>query len=350
MRRRRILMNTGKVFLGLAVTLLILEIGVRVFSPQRHFAVTVNCWDPVMGTRQRPGANGFVICPEYEIDLTINSHGLRDREYPYAKPPGTRRILSLGDSFTCGYGVQADETFSKQLEILLNDDEPDGVAWEVLNAGVGSTGTAQQLAYCEAEGYRYEPDFVVVCFFPGNDFWDNDIAGLYRLEDGRLIKQPAPRTGVRTLQRIVNLIPGYEVLFARSHLWNLMKHRVAARHFRQRTQRLSNAESWEEIMNRRDDLTYRLFLALRDSCRARNIRLAVAVIPAPAESQLPRRTARLMQFFAAQDIPCLDLAEPLDAAMDSAEPLYYRVDGHWTAAGHAVVATALHTFLVTECL
>ncbi|MBT6157697.1 MAG: hypothetical protein HOL01_22490 [Planctomycetaceae bacterium] len=31
--------------------------------------------------------------------LTINSRGLRDREYTYVKPSGVRRILVLGDSF-----------------------------------------------------------------------------------------------------------------------------------------------------------------------------------------------------------------------------------------------------------
>ena len=35
----------------------------------------------------------------------------------------------------------------------------------------------------------------------------------------------------------------------------------------------------------------------------------------------------------------------IDADADSEEPLYYRIDGHWTPRGHAVVGEALADWL-----
>jgi hypothetical protein len=171
--------NAVVLVLSLALGLVGLEVGVRVFGHRKHFTATVNVWDRVLGTKQIPGGEGFVVCTDYAMDLIINSKGLRDREYPYGKGKGVRRILCLGDSFTCGYGVQAEETFAKVLEGLLNEDPDRAGTYEVINAGVGSTGTAHHLAYFKAEGYKYGPDVTLLCFCYINDFWDNVTCGLY---------------------------------------------------------------------------------------------------------------------------------------------------------------------------
>lgn len=98
--------------------------------------------------------------------LNTNSKHLRDREYSFAKPVGTKRILVLGDSFAWGYGVGDDEIFTEVLEERLVKQES---TWEVLNTGVSGWGTDQQYLYFRSEGKRYEPDIVVVAFYLGND-------------------------------------------------------------------------------------------------------------------------------------------------------------------------------------
>ena len=265
-RRHKVIFTLLAVLASIVLTLVGLEVAFRIVRPQKYFAVAVNTWDPVTGTRQMPGAKGFVKCPEYDIDLIINSKGLRDREFPYAKPEGTRRILCLGGSFTCGYGVDAEETFAKQLEALLNRNKVAGAAWEVLNAGMGSTGTAQQLAYYESEGYKYEPDFVLLCFSHDTDFWDNITSGLYSVEGDKLVKHNAPKTGSRRVQEIVRWIPFYTRIFARSHLLNFVKGRVARRHYRDLAERLALPENQAAADEIERDLTQRLLLALRDQC------------------------------------------------------------------------------------
>lgn len=98
--------------------------------------------------------------------LTINSRGLRDREYPYRKPEGTKRILVLGDSYTWGYGVADDEVFTEVLEKELQGRQP---RFEVLNTGVLGWGTDQEYLYLINEGLKYSPDYVVLALYSVND-------------------------------------------------------------------------------------------------------------------------------------------------------------------------------------
>ena len=63
-----------------------------------------------------------------------NSAGYRGVEYSVEKPAGVTRIVTLGDSVAYGLGVNAEDTFSKKLEELMNDNSPDST--QVLNLGV----------------------------------------------------------------------------------------------------------------------------------------------------------------------------------------------------------------------
>ena len=86
-------------------------------------------YDPLLGWRNIPRWEATT----FGRQLTINSKGLRDREYPFDKPGGTKRILVLGDSYVWGYGVADDEIFTVYLEERLAGSSP---PWEVLNSGV----------------------------------------------------------------------------------------------------------------------------------------------------------------------------------------------------------------------
>jgi hypothetical protein len=94
--------------------------------------------------------------------VTLNSHGLRDKEIPYDKPPGEKRILLLGDSVTFGWGVSDGEPFADQMEPLLKSTT--GRNWEVINAGVNGYNTQQEDACLRLEGVRYQPDIVILTF------------------------------------------------------------------------------------------------------------------------------------------------------------------------------------------
>jgi hypothetical protein len=350
MNIRRILIPVTTVIVTIFITLIVFEIGIRIFKPQKYFAVTVNQWDIDVGTKHIPSMNGFVICPEYSIELKINSKGLRDREFNYHKPSGTRRILCLGDSYACGYGVHAEETFAKVLERMLGEKGVSGDRWEVLNAGVGSTGTANQLALFEKEGHRYAPDIVVECFCPANDFWDNVISGLYTLENGELVKHPAPYTGPRRIQKFVNLIPGYTTFFAKSHLLNLIKYRIAALHTNRLVSNASKPSGGRKTGETLYELTIRLTAALDAACRRRNSRLVMMIIPPPEAGELPVWTAGLIAHCGDSGIPCLDLEPGFRAFSERRIQTAFPIDGHWNATGHELAAQTLYDFLVAGSL
>lgn len=99
--------------------------------------------------------------------ISTNRYGLRDDDFPLAKPAGEVRILSLGESGTFGEGVAANETYSQVLEKALRKRFPQ-TAFQVINAGVASYTSYQGMTYLRREGLKFAPDLVLV-YFSGND-------------------------------------------------------------------------------------------------------------------------------------------------------------------------------------
>lgn len=98
--------------------------------------------------------------------LSTNDQGLRN---PPLAPAGARtRVLALGDSTTFGLGVDNDQTWPAQLQMLL-DAEAGAERFEVLNAGVCGYSAFQGLRYLDKYGLDFAPAVVVACF-GHNDF------------------------------------------------------------------------------------------------------------------------------------------------------------------------------------
>ena len=132
-------------------------------------------YDKQLGWKNIPGWKATT----FDKPLTINSKGLRDREYAYRKPGNCQRILALGDSYTWGYGVGDDQIYTEVMERSLSERQP---VWQVLNAGVSGWGTDQQYLYLKQEGFHYSPDIVIVGFFYMNDFANNAWSEQYGLQ------------------------------------------------------------------------------------------------------------------------------------------------------------------------
>jgi hypothetical protein len=179
------LLNACLLAVSVLIGGIVLEVGVLVFLGEqpkfpRHvvgskFGLRIN--QPNCTYRQKS--------KDVSVQFRINAKGMRsDRNYPYQKPAGLMRILSLGDSFTIGYEVSLEETFSSVLEKELRSR---GYRVEVINAGVSGYGTAEECLYLERELFRYQPDLVILTFY-GNDLSDNVRAGLFEIRDGHLIQ------------------------------------------------------------------------------------------------------------------------------------------------------------------
>lgn len=113
----------------------------------------------------------------FRATFTTNDVGFRT--VPTSpKPDGVKRIVIVGDSWTFGQGVEADETFTSQLEKLLTRD---GGKWQVYNLGMPGWNTTNQLAALRTLFSRVKPDVVVFC--PTS----NDIDDSYDVWNGRLL-------------------------------------------------------------------------------------------------------------------------------------------------------------------
>jgi hypothetical protein len=169
---------TGRLLLiafGLLMPLLLLELGVRVVGLGPPSEPNPAIWEPhpLFGWWHIPYSGGTFHSDfnEFEAGVHINARGLRDREIGYDNPNEALRVLSLADSFGEALQVELEQTYHKQLEALLGDSL--GRPVEVLNAGVGGWGTDQEAVFYVAEGFRYQPDLVLLAFFIRNDAVNN---------------------------------------------------------------------------------------------------------------------------------------------------------------------------------
>ncbi len=134
--------------------------------------------DPELFWRYRPNQD----FEAGEMRVQTNEFGLRDRPRTRQKPPGVFRILSLGESTTFGYQLEASESYSYLLEQLLNADAGPGRPVEVWNWGVCSYTTYQGVKWLERDGLAFQPDLVLF-FHEMNDF----LPTYHRTGDGQAL-------------------------------------------------------------------------------------------------------------------------------------------------------------------
>jgi lysophospholipase L1-like esterase len=119
--------------------------------------------------RGRPNDVRRIERSEFSVNVRLNPLGFRERRLPSPKPPGVRRVVALGDSFTQGYGVQEHDAWPRRLETMLDARGPG--RYEVVNLGVPGTSPRDYLDHLQNPGLAYGPDVVLVTIM-GNDVQD----------------------------------------------------------------------------------------------------------------------------------------------------------------------------------
>ena len=294
--------------------------------------------------------------------------------------------------------MREEDTFAAQTGQLLAGELGNHI--QVINGGVNGYSTYQELAYYRYYGRPLEPDLVVLCFFPGNDFRDN----MVHTRQANLLNPvllPAPERYARRHaepflrtahdELIPDPLSGEPVLRpARGWVEWLEGKLVLARLLGSRLTRLQGQRTGDlELLDlhryylyeiglyqQRDEGLFRTARELALECveqlnrlvRADGAELLVVVLPAQnqvdpqhwqrylgevdlVEEELgsldmgyPNRL--IQEFCAARTIPCLDLTEAF-SAVDAPEDLYLTVvgDGHFSPAGHHLAAWEMATFL-----
>ena len=109
---RRILQDLATIGLAVLVFAVAVELTTRLVIDD-GFEFDLEMWKyanalkrvsdiPGIGHEHRPNQTARLM----GVDVSINAQAIRDTEYPHIKPPGSTRILMLGDSVTLGWGVK----------------------------------------------------------------------------------------------------------------------------------------------------------------------------------------------------------------------------------------------------
>ncbi|MEA2624932.1 MAG: hypothetical protein QOD06_977 [Candidatus Binatota bacterium] len=169
---------------AIAVALAVLELGVRLVTAfDRNYLDALVNRPPSSATRRltladlvrpsdddrivyelRPGVRGTFLGRE----VSVNRLGMRDDERGGDKPPGTVRIVGLGDSHMFGWGVDRREAFLAVLEEMLRERRP-GRRFEAWNLAVPGYNSVQEVRTLERRMDAIDPDLVIISFI------DNDM-------------------------------------------------------------------------------------------------------------------------------------------------------------------------------
>ncbi|MHC4706723.1 MAG: SGNH/GDSL hydrolase family protein [Planctomycetota bacterium] len=292
------------------------------WAPRREERVKYWTYSERLGWEHLPNQRENFSQRDFSVEIAINSHGMRDDEYPMERTE-KKRALVIGDSFGWGFGVEQQERFSE----ILENTHPD---WEIINASVSGYGTDQQFLYLKEKGISFKPDLVLLLFYK-NDFLDNTRTDRYwyskpafvvENEQLKLQNVPVPRASIaRKIDRF---------LLGRTYL---------GQRFYSGLTLLAGAgkENEEEKLKDGHGITHRLITAINDLSKKEGAKFVLVSIPMGVAERM-----RLQKTAEAEDIPYLQLDERFEPLETSATLPH---DRHWNAYGHAIAASAIDEFL-----
>ncbi len=315
--------------------------------------------DPILHHSLVPGSRGVVSSPDYRVEYRINSHGLRDREFPLAKPPDVKRLLLLGDSYVEGIGLEWDETIGQRLEGHL-EAKARG-RWQVVNGGVASYSPTIEYLYLVSKGLGLQPDLVVLVV-DNTDVWDDWRYGrtVELAEDGevKMVRAPEPTGWERASEWVTATV---QERFRTYRLWWWGKLAYLQWRHQGEIRFDPHAHTWERM---KGDWTphfkrsVRYLAAIRDLLDSKDIPFLVVVFPyeymvRPWPGRTEPHATPLHEWVeaaaAGRMAAYLDTTSAFRAHFrdrGTTKGLYYPVDGHLTPEGAKLVARAIADKLV----
>jgi lysophospholipase L1-like esterase len=319
--------------------------------------------DPVLSHTLRPSWSGIHQKLEFKVSVRTNALGFRGREIPAQPDPGTFRILTLGDSFTFGWGVEEEETFIRVLERRLSAVG----RVEVINAGVPGYSADQYLLFLRTRGFALRPDAILLIEC-GND--DQELGWKQIWLDGdRLptrVQSLVRSVTARGKMRIENwggllYVPslrfeGDTWLITHSHLYNFVRFGlmrgwlgvVAERARLKRAELAGDPPPSDSIGTLSAEEIERGLAASVEFQTAYNRFLLDAIGADAAERGVPLRRFLIEGVSLDGRPPCVapECLDQRDLFVHGEDPsMYLSTDGHWSAAGHAAVGEGLAAML-----
>jgi len=335
-------------FLVSCVCLLIVEVAIRIFSPQHIVPRFVE--NAPWGIRKvLPNVNAVHKTPEYSYRYRTNSQGFRGtKEYENVPPENCFRIVVQGDSVTLGYGVKDNETYSYLLEEVLRKD---GIEAEVINMAISGFGTAEEIIQFHEVAKKYRPDLVVLGFFR-NDPGNNTVCGLFTVEEGVLCRTEDNFIPGIYLRDRLYAIPGYSFFSQHSHLFTLFRNTassVVLRRLRKKAKFHSTPieETKEQdkgnATNQSALLTKLLLERYTNDVTQTGAKLLIVdIVDKRLKSCFP---IDLKHDASTRIVSTYDV---LKRSLDEGRKPFYEIDSHPTAEGHRAIAACIYEALQNE--
>jgi lysophospholipase L1-like esterase len=378
------------VALSIVIGLLLVEAAMRLagYSPTYVNALgSFHEADEVTGHRGKRDFAARFKNPQFDVLVAHNSAGFRRQEYQNS-PSSRNRMFAFGDSFTWGWGVDQGEVFTDQMSRQLPD-------WWIDNLGINDTGTVAQyeLFAAECRHQLVAGDVVLLTFFE-NDFDDNVVGARHaELRNDEVVVVPAnakPMNGWKRRLQGSSYLLNY--LAYQANRWQGERRRKRAHRQAVELAAAAEAEAREAARPRpptestassstasgppptgepsdraaaaqaveraqlpgdahaKIAITRHYLAKWKRDCDERHVRFLVAYIPCVTEldeggnaAMARDERAYRQAFFScaeAAGIETIDLLPGMWAAKHATgiEKVLIPGDGHWTAAGHRIVA------------
>lgn len=351
----------GLIIFGLCVAILFAEILLRVFPLPNRFELLQRLeglWEPddQLQLRLKPDLDVLVSGhPEFSFRVQTNEWGLRDGEL---NPPVP--IAAIGDSFTFGFGVEAQDSWPEQLEDLANL-EVANLGWAGWNPYTYPAAVSRFAIPLESEVWIWQ--------FYANDLPESSGSRDFFASGVENYLQWSPDTSLSLTEltfpfnlRVVQaaaVLSNPELLYLPGSGEGVYKGDLFEMRYSSYAWDVTNPENpavqagWE--------ITESALLETRMMANEHGAHVLVVFVPNREHVywdylepympgfdvlQLDAVEARLEATCRSLGIDFLSLLPAFRDAAGEGRMLYFPADGHWSAEGHAFAAEVIYTYLV----
>lgn len=351
------LLNLFLLLLSFFLTLLLAEMGLRIFAPQ-----IIDCkinyeWrldDPVLPYIPKPNYRGRMkVKNQFDVTLSTNTQGFRGiNDVAISRTAGIQRLLFMGDSFPFGWGVDDEDAYPHQVGVILENSL--GHSVEIVNASVYGFNIVEYGEWFNRVK-KYMPDVFILGFTLENDFNITKIKT--SVNENEILVERTNRLGYR-LKEFIN----------RLHIVTLVRDRFyinfpAIRSFMFAIginhKRDIFLKKYTKSLRSSLQETSVILGKMRDEIKKNNSRFIVVLIPlreqvccsdeinkfSGYDNERPNQA--LKEILNGLSIEHIDLLPAfIEENKKIKEKFYFDTDPHWTTAGHAVAARTIADYLL----
>lgn len=300
-------------------------------------------YDPLLGWINKPD---LYIKDMYGPDKYFKTNSQRfrnNRDFDLDIPEGKRRCICSGDSFTLGYGVDNDKTWTA----LLSSTIPE---LETINMGQGGYGIGQSYLWFMRDGIKFQYDLLIFAFISSDlsraispKFRDYS-KPLLSVQEGNIIVNniPVPRPGF-----IAQYLPQFESAIKLLRVTTLSHALLSMLRKSEGAPKIGR----DEMVTRIEKLTLAIFKSLHDYNEQNSRRVLFVYLPTQLEYTNKKKTKIVRSFLSSQaeenDWLFIDLiGEFRDLAPEDVSQLFLQRDlpgymeskGHYTEKGNRYIA------------